>query len=333
MDIQVSPLVKKRRWLLPAVVIAAVVVVAVIGASLAMRGGQRLAMNIRLAPGGGATGLNYAAAPGAPSKAAYGAVTQESAGVAYDAAYAPSPMPVLPPTGGQTAAEVDQKIIKNGSLQLTVKDVVEAVSKITALAQQKGGFVQNSSVSARADGTHYGQISVRVPAKDFEQTVEGIKAFALTVNNETASGQDVTEQYTDLEAQLRNALAQEQTYLKVLDRAQTVEDILKVQQRLGDIRGTIESLQGRLKYLENVTAFSTITVTLDEEPVVQVPTKEFRPLTSLKEAVRSLVEALQQVVVAIIWLVVVGGGIALPFVLLGLLVALIVRKVRGKKRS
>ncbi len=326
MDIHVPPTLKKRRWLLPAVIVAAVIVVAAIGMSLASNNQQRVGLNIRLASSGAATGLNYA--PGAVSSKSM-ALSQESAGVAADYA-APTP-PIYPRTGGQTAAEVDQKIIKNGSLQLTVKDVTEAVSRITMLAGDKGGFVQNSSVSARADGTHYGQIVIRVPARDFEQTMETIKGFALVVKNESATGQDVTEQYTDLEAQLRNAMAQEQTYLEVLKRAQTVEDILKVQQRLGDIRGTIESLQGRLKYLENVTSYSTISTTLEEEPVVQVPTMEFRPYTSLKEAVRSLVAAFQQIIVALIWLVVVGGGIALPIVLIVWLVVVIVRRVRRRK--
>ena len=90
------------------------------------------------------------------------------------------------------------------------------------------------------------------------------------------TGQDVTEQYTDLEAQLRNAKAQEEVYLEILKQAKTVEDILLVQDRLGNIRAVIEGLEGRIKYLENATSYSTITVSLQEEPVVRAPTKEFR---------------------------------------------------------
>src|SRR4029079_8297694 len=137
--------------------------------------------------------------------------------------------------------------------------------------------VQNSSVSEREDGTHFGSITVRVPAEEFENTLNAIKDFANVVRTQSTTGQDVTEQYTDLQAQLRNAQAQETEYLNILKRAQTVEEILSVQNYLGSIRSTIESLQGRIQYLENVTSYSTITVGLSEEPTVHVPTKAFRP--------------------------------------------------------
>ncbi len=265
----------------------------------------------------------------ADSAPQYAAMEESAGAVAYDSGSVmpPSPRPDYP-TAGQTAAEVDQKIIKNGYLQLVVGNVGESIAKITALAGQKGGFVQNSSVTERSDGTHYGQITVRVPSKDFEGAMSEIKSLATVVRNESSTGQDVTEQFTDLEAQLRNAQAQERTYLAVLDKAKTVEDILNVQGRLGQIRGVIESLQGRLKYLENVTSYSTINANLEEEPVVRLPTKEFRPLAAVKEAAQTLVEAAQQTLISLIWIVIVGGGLLLPFGLLALIVVYIVKKLR-----
>lgn len=331
MDNQSAAAAKPRRkWLKIVLIILAALVlllVATIGAAVvktAMRSsGSVRTSNVMM----GSLGLSA----GAPQYA--GISAGES--IAYDKSdsYAPAPpRPDYLQVGGQTAAEVDQKIIKNGSLQLVVKSVSEAIDRIGSLAGQKGGFVQNSSVTERGDGTHYGQITVRVAAKDFETSMNGIKALAAVVKNESATGQDVTEQYTDLEAQLRNAQAQEQTYLKVLDKANTVEDILKVQQRLGDIRGTIESLQGRLKYLENVTSYSTINVSLEEEPVVRVPTKEFRPVDAVKQAVQSLISSAQKTLIALIWIVIVGGGLLLPWVLLALIIVFIVKKVRRKKQ-
>jgi hypothetical protein len=214
---------------------------------------------------------------------------------------------------------------------MVVNSVSESIDKISTLAGQKHGFVQSSSVTERGDGTHYGLISVRVPSKEFETAMNEIKALAAVVKNESASGQDVTEQYTDLEAQLRNATAQEQTYLKVLEKAISVEDILKVQQHLGSIRSTIESLQGRLKYLENVTSLSTIGVSLEEEPVVRLPTKEFRPLSAIKEAAQALIASAQKTLIALIWIVIVGGGLLLPWLLLAMIVYFIVKKLRRKK--
>ena len=256
--------------------------------------------------------------------------------IAEDAAvdaYAPSMMPPQPyPTGGQTAAEVDQKIIKNGSLRLTVDRVTDALGRVTAIATARGGFVQQSSSSERGDGKHEGSISLRVPAKEFDATMADVKAIATVVNFESASGQDVTEQYTDLQAQLRNARAQEEEYLRIMKKADTVEDILKVQERLGYVRGQIESLEGRVKYLENVTSFSTITASLSEEPEITVPTKEFRPGAILKEAVQTLIVLGQKTVAAAIWLAIVGGGVGLPLLILALIVVAVVkRKMRAPK--
>ncbi|MBU0646025.1 DUF4349 domain-containing protein [Patescibacteria group bacterium] len=260
----------------------------------------------------------------------------ESAGSAgmpvMDLAYAePSMMPIPSPTGGETAAEVDQRIIKTGALNIVVDDVGAAATQITTLATGQGGFVQDSSVSEREDGTHYGYVTVRVPAEQFESVMTNVKKLANVVENESVTGQDVTEQYTDLEARLRNAQAQEATYLRILDQAKTVEDTLSVQRELTNIRYQIESLQGQLKYLSNKTDYSTISVYLSEEPTVGLPTKEFRPWTSVKEAVRALGVVGQNLVIAAIWVAVIGGGVLLPLGLIIWLIVKIVRRFRQRK--
>lgn len=262
----------------------------------------------------GASGLG-APAFYAEEMAAGKAVGRAVAPIAADQVMPPDPTPQ--PTAGETAAEVDQRIIKNGQLALVVEKVSEAVTRIAGLATAKGGFVQSSSVLERGDGTYSGQISIRVPAQEFEASMEAVKGFATLVKSETSSGQDVTERYTDLQAQLRNAKAQEETYLEVLKQARTVEDILAVQERLGSIRSVIESLEGRLKYLENVTEYSTISVSLEEEPAVRIPTKEFRPAAIIKEAARALVAIAQDLIAGLIWVAIVWGGILAPIGLLG----------------
>lgn len=233
----------------------------------------------------------------------------------------PYPTP-YPPTAGETAAEVDQKIIRNGYLQLVVDKVADAADRVSQIAEAKGGFVQSSSVSERGDGTYSGNVDVRVPVSKFEESMSEIKTLATLVRSENKTGQDVTEQYSDLQAQLRNAQAQEQTYLEILKQAKTVEDTLKVQEQLGIIRYQIESLQGRIKYLTNATSYSTISVTLEEEPAVRAPTKEFRVWTIVKEATQALIAAFQNIIAGLIWAIIVWGGILLP---LGLLVWIIVK--------
>jgi hypothetical protein len=97
-----------------------------------------------------------------------------------------------------------------------------------------------------------------------------------------------------------------------LKQAKNVEDILSVQERLGSIREQIETLKGRIHYLTNATSFSTISLTVSEEPAVRAPTKEFRPVAIIKAAFQTLVVVGQEAVAGAIWLVIVWGGILLP---------------------
>lgn len=243
----------------------------------------------------------------------------------------PSPVPPMM-TGGQTAAEADQKIIKTGSLDLSVANVNETQSKIAALATGAGGFVQTSSVNERDDGSKFGAITIRIPADRFDATMAEAKKLATLVKSETANGQDVTEQYTDLEAQLRNAQAQETEYLNILKKAQSVQDILNVQQYLSGVRGTIESLQGRIKYLSNQTSYSTIAITLSEDTSVQAPSRGFRPWEDIRAASQALVLLAEALVAWTIWLVIVGGGTLIPIALvIWGLVVLIKRFLRRRR--
>jgi len=313
---------KNRVWFIVGVVL---VIIAISVASVTRISGQ---------PKGGVTSVEYyggAAGMAAPSVVSIRTGSIMGAPIMADMAEKANFYPTPQPTAGATAAEVDQKIIKNGYLQVVVDYVGENISKITGLATGYGGFVQQSSVSERADGTHYGEITIRVPAKSFETAMAEVKKFAKVVKSESANGQDVTEQYTDLEAQLHNAQAQEATYLEVLKKANTVEDILKVQERLGSIRGVIESLQGRIKYLENQTSYSTISVNLEEEPVVKLPTKEFRPWTTVKMAVQALIEVVQVAAIFLINLIIIGGGILLPIGLIAWAIWAIYRHRRSRK--
>lgn len=241
--------------------------------------------------------------------------------------------PEMPPTAGATAAEADQRIIRTGFLQMTVESVTDVSPKIIALATANGGYVQSSSVNEDLDGRHSGEVVIRVPSATFDSTVLAIKAFATVVNVETTSGQDVTEQYTDLEAQLRNAKAQEDQYLEILKKATTVEETLNVQQYLSGVRYQIESLQGQIKYLSNATSYSTITVSLSEKPGIRVPGKGFDIVSTVKEAVQALVAVVQGLGVTIVWLVIVGGGILLPIALIVWGIVAMIRKVKGKNKK
>lgn len=255
--------------------------------------------------------------------------------ITEDASTAPRDSEIAPTTfeyesAGKTAAEVDQKVIKTGNLEMHVRSVDQTMERITALVLENGGFVQHASANQYSDQVRYGSISVRVPAKEFEQTYTSIKATAELVTNESIDGQDVTEQFTDLEARLRNAVSQEQTYLALLNQAKNIEDILAIQRELGSIRAQIESLQGRLQYIENQTSLSTIHVSLTQETGISLPTQTFRPWQTVKDSTQALIFLVQHTLEQLITFVIIGGGILIPA---GLIIWFGVWLIRRKRRK
>ncbi|MFA4845013.1 MAG: DUF4349 domain-containing protein [Patescibacteria group bacterium] len=228
------------------------------------------------------------------------------------------------------AAEIDQKIIKTGDLSLIVLDVAESSAGVKVLAEEKGGYVQSSSVQENIDGTLSGYVIIRVPSDQFDASLTALKEQALVVEQEFVSSEDVTEQYIDIAARLKNAQVQEDRYVEILDIATTVEEILQIENALANVRGYIESLTGQIQYLDSQTDFSTITVNLDEEPVITIGGKVFRPGTTVKQAAQAVVSLAQWLVEAVIWIVIVGVGFGVPLAILGWILVRVGKK--GLKR-
>lgn len=202
-------------------------------------------------------------------------------------------------------ASNDTLIIKTGSLTLNVKKTVDTMEAITAVAKAYGGFVQDSNTWLQSNETTAGSVTLRVDVENFEQAIYDIKALASVVTAESISGQDVTEQYVDMQSQLINLRAEEAQYLEILERAYTVEDLLNASDYLAGVRGDIEYIEGQLKYLENRTSFSTITIYVYEEASIVAPTSDWKPFVLVKESFNQLVVIMQGMVGLIIWLVIV----------------------------
>ena len=222
----------------------------------------------------------------------------------------------------------EKKVIKTGSLTMEVDEVENSSSQITEIAKSNEGFVQSSNVWTDTNGDKSGSVTIKVPAEKFESVFNKLKALAVNVEREDISGQDVTEQYVDLQAQLKNYRAEEEQYLGILDKADTVDDILKVTKQLSYVRGNIERVEGRLKYLESVTDFSTIAVYLSQEVKVEVPTSKWRPLNNLKIAFSYWVKAFQALLDTLVWIVIFLG----PVVVVLWLIIWGIRKKYSKKR-
>jgi len=204
----------------------------------------------------------------------------------------------LPPT------EEERMIVRTGDMSLVVEDVTQACDDIAQLAVSFGGYVVSSSISGEEEEMR-GWISFRVPDEKFDQALTELRELAVRVKSESTLSEDVTEEYIDLEARLKNAQATEQQYLALLEKAEDVEDILSIYERLSWVRQDIEQIKGRMQYLERTSSMSLISVQLEPEvtakPLVRVG---WSALEILKSAARGIVIFGQWLGTIAIWLLI-----------------------------
>ncbi len=164
----------------------------------------------------------------------------------------------------------DARVIRNGILTLVVQDPATAVHDIEQIiARIPGAFVASGAVRQAGDPQPT-SLTLRVPVESFDQAMAALRALAEEVLAEQTTARDVTEEYTDLDARLRNLQAAETQLLTLLERADTVEDLLKIENRLAEVRQEIEQLQGRLNVLIDRIALATIHVLLHAPPDLSV---------------------------------------------------------------
>lgn len=173
----------------------------------------------------------------------------------------------------------ERKIIKTADLIFEAPSPEETQNKISALVEAKKGFVVKSDTRERnvgEDSPKTISMTLRVPVENFEEILREVKKQGVDrIISETVSGEDVTEQFVDTEARLKAKKAVEAQYLEVLKQARTVKDTLEVQEKLGEIRTEIESVEGRLRLLQNQTAFSTINIEIQPTAAIGSSVKGF----------------------------------------------------------
>jgi hypothetical protein len=219
----------------------------------------------------------------------------------------------------------DKKVIKNGNLTLQVKNADDASAKVAQIAKDNGGEVFSSNFYESPKNIKSGSITVKVPVADFEKTFSELKKIATLVVQESTSGQDVTEEYTDLQSQLKNKQAEEQQFVQILGQAQKIQDILDVTRELSRVRGEIEQMQGRIKFLNSQTDMASIFVGLSEDANITV-IDSWRPWQVVKDSVNALIKKVQGFVDFVIVLVIT----AIPLILLYALLFYVLYKI-GRK--
>jgi hypothetical protein len=220
------------------------------------------------------------------------------------------PMPANTPTdSGSGSLTPDTKIIKTASLAIEVNDVPGSVEFLKNLAAQKGGYLSSTNVLKNYNNRLTGTVIIRVPAKEFETTLTGVQAIG-TVKSVSTQGQDVTEEYVDLQAQktaYQNQLAQ---YNEIMKKAVKVEDVITVQQQIDRVQVQLNRLEGRLKYLDSRIDLSTITVNLQEpEPVGGESAHNF--VSTINEGISGffgMIDAVIIIFLTLLPIILIGGA-------------------------
>ncbi len=260
------------------------------------------------------SGCARAGAPTTSREEAYDTDQAASDGFGYGGgeAEAPPAEPALPTMGAQfygteePAAEpgagnqqVERLIIRNGSITVSVEDTRAARDAIEQMIDEmaaQGGFVVNVSESGgTADSSPYITMQIRVPAQRFDEAMDRIADMAVEGTQPTRSenAQDVTEEYVDLQARLESLEAARDRLLQIMENSQTTEELLQAEAQLTAREAEIEAIKGRMQYLSQSAALSSISVSLQPYILSQPVDTSWRPAETVRRAVEALIDSLR----------------------------------------
>ena len=273
---------------------------------------------------------DQSAAPAPTMMVANDAIAQESAPASGEGG------------GNANAAQVERIVIQNADISVVVSDVELRLDEIQKMAVDLGGFVVSSNLyqGYTSDYTPVPEASltIRVPAESLDEALEKIKKDAVEVQNETRSGQDVTAEYVDLKSRLKTYQAAEEELTKLMETAQNSDEVVNVFNQLMYYREQIEIIQGQIKYYEEASALSAITIRLvAEETIKPVTIGKWEPKGVALEAVQDLLDfwkgfvdfMIRFVIFTLPMLVTIG----IPFYLAFIAVRWVFRKMRGNKKK
>ena len=220
---------------------------------------------------------------------------------------------------GTSSVIDDRKIVQTASMRLQVREVGASFEEVGRVATSAGGFVASSSFSNQGDA-QVASVMIRVPSTSYQTVLSDLRSLGVKVVNEDARSSDVTAEFTDLDARLRNLEATEVQLLSLLSRATTIAEILQVQDRLNNTRSEIEQVKGRMALLTKLTDLATITVHLTPVPAAAGGGDGGRLGEEISQAWDNSIEFLTDVAAAAIHVVVFAWWIPLvgiPALLVG----------------
>jgi hypothetical protein len=220
-------------------------------------------------------------------------------------------------SGTNQVAVVDSAfIVREGTLDVEVKDMPAALQQAQSLVSSLGGYIAGSKESNDGDNS-YASITYRFPVERWDEALTGLRALGQRVINENTTADDVTADVVDMDARLANLRAAETQYQSFMAKAVTIDDVLAVQKQLTDVRGQIEQLQAQRDNLANRATLATLTVNW-QVPVTAVATvnQGWDLGHEIDRAFAALVGFGQALATLAVWLLVAVMPIVMPIVLI-----------------
>jgi len=219
---------------------------------------------------------------------------------------------------------INKKLIKDGNMRIETKDLQASKQRMDGLLKQYGGYYESENLDNNDFETSY-NLKIRIPAQSFEALIGALEKGEDEVKSKYIQARDVTEEYIDVESRLNNERAYLERYKALLAKASTVKDILAIEESIRTIQEEIESREGRLKYLNDQIAFSTLDVQLFKKNPYKFTSKQKGPFWERMK--KSLSNG---------WSFTIGLALALvslwPVWLIGAAVIVVVKRIRKKRK-
>jgi hypothetical protein len=235
---------------------------------------------------------------------------------------------IIPPSqeAPPTTDVKNRLVIKESYLSLLVNNVVNVQKQIIKKAESLAGYMVNSNLDNPQEAAT-ATVIVRVPSEKLDEALDYFRGLSVKVISENLQGQDVTDQYVDIESRLSTLLKTKAKFEEIMEKATEIQDILNVQREIVNLQSEIDGLKGQKQYLEQSAKLAKLTLYLstDELALPYAPSEAWRPQVIFKQAVRSLVGSLRKIGTVIIWLTVYS----VVWIPVGIILFIFYRKKRG----
>ncbi|PKR85435.1 DUF4349 domain-containing protein [Heyndrickxia camelliae] len=215
-----------------------------------------------------------------------------------------------------------RKVIYNASLQMEVKHLPDVQDKIRDLTGQMGGYIVDQKMNEETKERQEGYLTVRIPQEQFQAFLRKVKPLGAKVENQSISGQDVTEEYVDLQSRLKSKKVTEKRLTQFMNEAKDTKTLLEISNELSKVQEEMEMLEGKIKYLNNQVDYSTVAINLYEDKVV-VPELEKNQLNTWEKTKKQFMSSINFLASFLSWLIIFIIG-NLPVIALLILIGFII---------